>query len=161
MQCCGDFSGESQPSQAPLPGFSAEQTSSIFKLIQTIFEQPVGPLQQPVQQPNPTPPSPPTPPPTQPISLAKKKRNQKTRQQHKRKQALRVTVQEVDHMQEVKLVQISVEQMASKHVVLQVMGAWAMTTSLHAVISRVGMTLFDGMIMDQDETIWRPRMGVG
>ena len=37
--------------------------------------------------------------------------------------------------------------MASKHVVLQLMGAWAMATSLHAVIPNVEMTLFNGMIM--------------
>ena len=55
MQPCGDFSRESQPSQAPLPGFSAEQTSSIYQVFQAVFDQRVGPLQQPVQQSNPTP----------------------------------------------------------------------------------------------------------
>ena len=113
-------------------------------------------MQQPMQQPNPTPASPPL------ISPAKKKRNQKTRQHHKKAKAQRVTVQvqEVDHIQEVKHLdgQISVEK-ASKHVVLQ---PWVwMTTSLHAAIPWIGMALFVGMIMVQDGAIWRPRMGVG
>ena len=152
-----EFSGEIKPnvatSQASLLGFSAEQTSSIYQLIQAVFDQPVGPLQQPVQQPNPTP----TSPPTQSISPAKKKRNQKSRNQRKKKaqaQHITIQVQEVEHSD----VQISVEK-ASKHVVLQLWDYVA--TSWHAVIPWSGMALFSGMIMVQNGAIWRPRMGVG
>ena len=42
--------------QAPLSGFSAEQTSFFFKLIQAVCAQPVGLLHQPVQPPIATPP---------------------------------------------------------------------------------------------------------
>ena len=164
----GESSGETSPnaaiSQAPLPGFSAEQTSSILKLFQAVFDQP---LQQPVQQPNS---SPPTPPPTQPNSLAKKKRNQKTRQQYKRKQAQaqaqRVTIQEVEHSygQEVDSVQISVEKVPSKQVVLP--WDWMTTSSLHtAGIPYVGMASFNIMmkqsIMIQIAVIGMRRIGVG
>ena len=109
--------------------------------------------------------SPPTPPPTQPNSLAKKKRNQKTRQQHKRKQALRVTVQEVEHTygQEVDSLRISVGKVASKPEAFVKSVTWfgISATSWHAVISYVGMTLFDGMIMVQNGVIGMSRMGVG
>ena len=68
------------------------------------FDQHFGPLQQP----NPILLTP----------LTKKKRNQKTRDHHKKKkaqaQAQRVTIQEIEHSD----VQISVEK-ASKHMVLQ------------------------------------------
>ena len=116
-------------------------------------------LYRPFQQP------PSTPSQQQPISLAKKKRNRKTRQQYKKKkaQAQHVTmqVQEVDHMQEVEHLkaQISAEK-ASKHVVLQSWN-WVATSPQHAVISCVGMALFDGMIMVQDGAICMPPMGVG
>ena len=158
----GEFGGETKPnaaiSQAPLPGFSAEQTSSIYQLFQAIFDQRVGPLQQPVQQPNPT----------QSTSSAKKKRNQKTRNQKKAKaqaqaQQVTVQVQEVDHIQEMEhSVQISVGNVASKHVVLHHQAPWDwMATSSHAVISWIGMAFFDELIMVQNGAIWRPRMGVG
>ena len=114
------------------------------------FDQRFGPLQQPN-------PSPPTPPPTQPNLLAKKKRNQKTRDQYKRKaqaQAQRVPVQEVEHLD----IQISVEKVPSRHVVLKAVTPWE--TSWHAVISYVGMTLF-GMIMIGFEAVRMRRMGVG
>ena len=157
-----DPGGELKPNQAPIPGFSHEQSISIRGLMTAFqialdqsFDQHFGPLQQSVQQLNP---SPLTPPPTQPISLAKKKRNQKTRNQKKKAQAQRVTVQEVDHIQEAEhTIQISVEKMASKHVVLQ----YIWECCWHAVISYVGMTSLDGMIMVQNGTIWRPRLGVG
>ena len=151
-QQCEETGGETKSnaaaaglSFAPLPGFSAEQTSSIFSLFSQVFNQ------QLVQQPNPTP----TPPPTQPSSLAKKKAQS---------QAQRVTtvqVQEVDRMQEMEHlgVQISVENEAGKHVVLP--WDYVATSPWHAVISYVGMALFDGMIMVQNGAIWRPRIGVG
>ena len=107
-------------------------------------------------------PSPPTPPQQQPNLLAKKKRNQKTRQQHKRKQAQakaqRVSIQEVEHTygQEVDSLRISVGK-ASKHVFLQ----YIWECCWHAVISYVGMTSFDGMIMVQNGAICMRRMGVG
>ena len=122
----------------------------------------------------------PPPPPTQqqPNSLAKRKRNQKTRQQHKKAQAQRVTmqVQEVNHMQEVEQsygqelehldVQIGVEKVSKheafvKSVVKSVAWIPTVATSWHAVIPYVGMVSFDGMIMVQNGVIWRPRMGVG
>ena len=102
-------------------------------------------------------------------SPAKKKRNQKTRQQYKKKaQAQRVTIQEVEHLygQEMEHldVQISVEK-ASKHEALIKSVAWngipTVATSWHAVISCVGMTSFDGMIMVQNGIICMRRMGVG
>ena len=72
------------PSIILLPGFSAEQASSIISLFSRVFN----------LQPNP---SPPTSYLTQPNSLAKQKRNRKTRQQYKKKAqakalALRVTM---------------------------------------------------------------------
>ena len=112
--------------------------------------------------------TPPTPPQQQPNSLAKKKRNQKTRQQHKRKQAQAqgVTIQEVEHTygQEVDSLRISVEKVASKPEVFvksvkSVTWFGISTTSWHAVISYVGMTSFDGMIMNG--VIGMSRMGVG
>ena len=72
-------------------------------------------------------PSPPTPPQQQPNSLTKKKRNQKTRNQYKKKaqaqaQRVMIQVQEVEQSygQEVKHlnIQISVDKVPSKHVVL-------------------------------------------
>ena len=103
------------------------------------FNKPFGP----VQQPNRT--SPPIPPPRQPNSLAKKKRNQKTRNQYKKKakaqaQHVTVQVQEVKHLD----VQISVGK-PSQQV--------ATSSRWHAVIPWVGMTSFGGMIMVQIETI--------
>ena len=108
------------------------------------------------------------PPPTQqPNSLAKKKRNQRTRKQYKQRkaQAQRVTVQEVDHMQEMEHsygqemeylnVQIGVKQMASKHVFLQcIWECW------HAAAIQWD-ALISGMIMVQNGVIWMPRIGVG
>ena len=160
-----EFGGETKPNaavnQAPIPGFSQEQSISIRGLmtafqiaLDNVLDQHFGPLQQS----NPTPP----PPPTQPSSLVKKKRNQKTRVQYKRKkaqaQAQHVTIQ----VQEVDSVRISVEKVASKHVVLKRIPPWDwMTTSLHAVISWFKMTLFDGAIMVQNGAIGMHRMGVG
>ena len=116
------------------------------------------------------------------LRQAKKKRNQKTRQQHKKKaQAQRVTlmqVQELDHKQEVehsdiqssgeaavKCTRSGAAFSAGKHVVLQRVqsGAWDVATSpQHAAISCFEMASFiDGLIMVQNGTIWRPRMGVG
>ena len=161
MQPCRESSGETKPhaaiSQAPIPGFSQEQSASICGLMTAIqfamdqsFDQHFGPVQH----------SPPTPPPTQPISLAKKKRNQRTRNQYKKKakaqaQRAMVQVQEVEHLD----VQISVEK-ASKHVVLQLMGAWNVATSWHAAAIQWD-ALIGGVIMVQNGAIWRPRMGVG
>ena len=159
-----DPGGESKPNQAPIPGFSHQQSVSIRGLMTAFqialdqsFDQHFGPVQQPS-------PSPPTPPPTQPNSLAKKKRNQKTRNQYKKKAQSQaqgvsmVQVQEVDRSQEVDSLQISVEKEASKHVFLQ----YIWECCWHAVvISYVGMTSLNGMIMVQNGTIWTPRMGVG
>ena len=153
----GDLLANLAVNQVRFPGFSAEQTSSILSLFAAVFNQHVGPVQQ-------SNPSPPTPPHTQSNSLAKKKRNQKTRNQYKKKaQAQRITmvqVQEVDHSQEVEHldVQIGVNQEASKHVVLQ---PWMTTESLHAAIPCVGMAFIEGMILIGYGTTWRPRMGVG
>ena len=107
--------------------------------------------------------------------VRKKTRNQKTRQQYKKKaQAQRVTIQEVEHSdgQEVEHsgIRISVEK-ASKHeafvkstksamsVTWNGISTVATSSHWHAVISYVGMTLFDGMIMIG--TIGTRRMGVG
>ena len=133
-----------------------------------ILQASISPTSQPLQ----SSPSPPTNPPTQPKSLAKKKRNQRTRQQHKKAkaQAQRVTtvqVQEADHIQEVEHldVQISVVK-ASKHeamaksFVSSVTWHWIPTSAhWHAVIPCVGMALFDGMITNG--VIGIRRMGVG
>ena len=132
-------------------------TQKALQAAQTVASTPPAPQSN-------SPPSPPTPPPTQPNSLAKKKRNQKTRNQYKKKaqsQAQRVMVQEVEHTydQEVDLIRIGVEK-SSKYVVLQ----WnnvATSSHGHAVISYVGMTSFDGMIMVQNGAIGMSRMGVG
>ena len=142
-----------------------------------ILQASISPTSQPLQ----SSPSPPTNPPTQPKSLAKKKRNQRTRQQHKKAkaQAQRVTtmqVQEADYIQEVEHaygqevehldVQISVVK-ASKHEAMaksfvnSVTWNWIPTvaTSWHAVIRCFGMTSFVGMIMNG--VIYMRRMGVG
>ena len=165
MQPCGESGGEITPSAAhnclQIPGFSQEQSVGIrgfmtaFQIaMNQSFDQHFGS----VQQPNPT------PPPTQPISLAKKKRNQKTRNQKKKAQAQRVASQdqEVKHSygQEVEhSVQIIVEKVPSKHVVLKHIVPWDWATLWHAVIPYVGMTSLNGMI--RFKVIWRPRMGVG
>ena len=63
-------------------------------------------------------------------------------------------MQEVEHAygQEMKHVQIGVE-MPGKQV--------ATSSHFHAVIPCVGMTASEGMVMIQNESIWRPRTGVG
>ena len=104
------------------------------------------------------------------LRQAKKKRNQKTRQQYKKK-AQRVTIQEAEHLDiqssgdtAAKCTRFGAAFSAGKHVVLQRVqsGAWDMaTSSQHAVISCVGMALFDGMIMALNGAIWMARMGVG
>ena len=92
------------------------------------FDRHFGSVQQPTSP----------PPPTQSNSLVKKKkRNQRTRQQYKKKahtqaQHVLIPVQEVDHKQEVELVQISVEK-PSKHVVLQLWN-WVATSPQHATV---------------------------
>ena len=136
---------QSTVNQISIPGFSPEQISALSKLISDAVDQALdrhfGPLQQPDL--------------TSPI---KKKRNQKTRQQYKKKkaqaQAQRVTIQEVDHIQEVEHLE------AGKHVFLQ---SWKVATSpQHAVISCFEMASFiDGLIMVQNGAICRSRMGVG
>ena len=121
--------------------------------------------------------TPPTPPPTQPNSLAKKKRNQKTRNQYKKRaqaqaQRVMIQVQEVEHSygQEAEhSIRISVEK-ASKHeayvksavksVTWNKMATVATSSHWHAVISYVGMTSF-GMIMIGLGVIGMSRMGVG
>ena len=146
MQLCssGEPGGETGPNAAvagpdleSLPGFSPEQVASLSELFLDILSDPT-PL---------------TP-------LAKKKRNQKTRNQYKKKaqsQAQRVTIQ----MQEVDSIQISAKKV-SKHVVLHRKAPWDwMATSWHAVISYVGMASFIGTIMVQNGVICMRRMGVG
>ena len=148
MQSCssGESSEEAGPtaaaaglSFAPLPGFSAEQISSILSLFSQVFN----------QQPNPTP-----PPPTQPTPLAKKKAQSQTQR------VTTVQVQEVNHIQEVEHldVQISVKNEAGKHVVLP--WDYVATSPWHAVISYVEMASFGGIIIVQNGAIWRPRIGV-
>ena len=157
-----------------IPGFSQEQNIGLRNLMTAFqiamnrafdqaFERHFGPLQQPIQQPNPTPSLPLT-------SAAKKKRNQKTREQYKKKkaQAQRVTmrVQKVEHSydQEVEHLEVRINvEKASKHVVLhrQAPWDWVATSPQHAVISCVGMALFGGMITVLNGAICMPPMGVG
>ena len=123
------------------------------------------PVTPPTSQPSLTPSSPFTPPQQQPISLAKKKCNQKTRQQYKKKaQAQRVTIQEVEHMDvqssgeaAAKCARSEAAFSAGKHVFLQCI--WE--SSQHAAISWIEMALFDEMILVQNGAIRMPRMGVG
>ena len=167
---CGESGGEMMPNaavnQTTLPGFSAEQISSILKLFQAVSNQRVGPLQQPIQQPSPAVNSfSPYYSSSYAVRFAgqEEAKTRKTRNQYKKKaQAQLVTIQEVKHSygQEMDSVRISLEKVASKHVVLQLWD-W-MATSLHAaVISCVGMPSFDGMITIGCGIMWRLRMGVG
>ena len=159
LQPCssGEAGGETKPNPASaalsLPGFSPQQVNSLSKLFlkDRSDPTPIPAYQIPIFV-------------TVPGSHLKHKRNVKTREQYKRKkaaQALHVTVQEVDHSQEVDSLRISVEKEASKSTVLKRMTLWnCVATSLHAVISRFGMTSF-GTIMIQNGVIGMRRMGVG
>ena len=104
-----------------------------------------------------------------PGSHLKHKRNVKTRQQYKKKaQAQRVTIQkEMEHLDvqssgeaAVKCTRFGAAFPAGKHVFLQSLDV-ATSPQHAAVISCVGMALFDEMILVQNGAICRPRMGVG
>ena len=92
------------------------------------------------------------------IQKKKQKRNEKTRLQYKRRKALRVTIQEVEH-----------EQQPRKHVVLErtKLVPWdGGHTSLQPTLQRFDYCWYaviqmDGMIMVRHETSGMPRIGIG
>ena len=145
------------------PYLTIDQSKTILSLLKDLEVKLAAIVQAAIPAPQSDPPS----HTQQPNSLAKRKRNQRTRKQHKRKkaQAQRVTIQEVEQSygQEVDSARISVEKVASKHEVLIKSMTWngipTVATSWHAVISCVGMTSFDGMIMIRTNGV--RRMGVG
>ena len=145
------------------PYLTIDQSKTILSLLKDLEVKLAAIVQAAIP---PTPQSDPSSLTQQSESLAKRKRNQRTRKQHKRKkaqaQAQRVTVQELDHMQEVDLVQISVEK-ASKHEAFVKSLTWngIPTVAWHAVIPWIGMTSFDGAFVVQNGAIGMRRMGVG
>ena len=98
--------------------------------------------------------------PIQPITVKKKKRNLKTRQQYKKRRMLRLTVssQEVDQSEEV---EHSVKKEASKHIsLLRSQRDWS-TCCWHAAAVIQSDMLLDGVIMIGRWTNEMHRMGVG
>ena len=101
--------------------------------------------------------------PIQPITVKKKKRNLKTRQQYKKRRMLRLTVssQEVDQSDVKEVEHHTVEREDSKHVfLLRSQRDWS-TCCWHAAAAIQSEVLIDGMIMMLSATNGRRRMGVG
>ena len=101
---------------------SPEQATQLLAEVRAVFDKTRSEIQQlhslSTQS---TPPQHQSTPP-QPITQKKKKRNEKTRLQYKRR-ALQVTVQEVEH-QEVHSAGVQSSDKASKHVVLKAVARW-------------------------------------